>query len=463
MGYPNYYDEERHKNKHKGEKPLKPLITIYSALLLLSTAIPIPALADTVTNQNEETVETTKETASNESVESTSSSQRSETTETTDHSKSTEATTDSQKASTSSTTSKDTTTSTEQTDSTRKQPVAPPVSQKTPRNSFTQMDGQTTSASQPEKQVPRGSVSSTPETIHFERVKTTEEFIQQIGESARKVAQTNDLFASVMIAQAILESGSGSSELSREPNYNLFGIKGDFDGQSVSFLTAEDNGAGQCYSIQSNFRKYPSYKESFEDYAKLLKDGVSWNTAIYTGTHKSVAKTYENATQALTGTYATDIQYNQKLNGLIETYHLTEFDQEKPMASSDSEFPHYNGVNYDTGNCYAWGNCTQYVYNRITQLGKHIDLTMGNGNEWGKTGRARGYEVTNIPKVGTAVSFPAGVLGADPFYGHVAFLEKINADGSLLISEMNVKGLNVVSTRVIPAEATPLLTYITPK
>lgn len=190
---------------------------------------------------------------------------------------------------------------------------------------------------------------------------------------------------------------------------------------------------------------------------------MSWNTAIYTGTHKSVAKTYENATQALTGTYATDTQYNQKLNGLIETYHLTEFDQEKTITPSESDFPGYNGVNYDSGNSYAWGNCTQYVYNRITQLGKHIDLTMGNGQDWAETGRARGYEVTRKPKAGTAVSFPAGVLGADSTYGHVAFVEKVNKDGSILISEMNVKGLNVVSTRTIAAENTSMLSYVQPK
>ena len=57
----------------------------------------------------------------------------------------------------------------------------------------------------------------------------------------------------------------------------------------------------------------------------------------------------------------------------------------------ESNFPAYNGKNYDTFNSYAWGNCTQYVYNRITQLGKRVDLTMGNGQDWGETGRARGY------------------------------------------------------------------------
>lgn len=60
-------------------------------------------------------------------------------------------------------------------------------------------------------------------------------------------------------------------------------------------------------------------------------------------------------------------------------------------------------------------------------------------------------------------SFPSGVLGADPVYGHVAFVEKVNQDGSIYISEMNVQGLNVVSTRTIAATQTSMLSYIMPK
>ncbi|MFU1862315.1 CHAP domain-containing protein, partial [Enterococcus faecium] len=51
----------------------------------------------------------------------------------------------------------------------------------------------------------------------------------------------------------------------------------------------------------------------------------------------------------------------------------------------------------------------------------------------------------------------------DNTYGHVAFVEKVFKDGSILISEMNVKGLNVVSTRTISADETHLMNYIVPK
>ncbi|MFQ6835529.1 MAG: glucosaminidase domain-containing protein [Enterococcus faecalis] len=311
--------------------------------------------------------------------------------------------------------------------------------------------------------VPESTLSSD-ETIHFEKDESVEQFIQKIGEEARKIGQENDLYASVMIAQAILESASGQSLLSQAPNYNLFGIKGTHNGRCISFVTQEDLGNGTLYATQATFKQYQSYEESLKDYVKLLKEGFEGNTAYYEGVWKSKAKIYQEATHYLTGRYATDSQYDKKLNGLIETYELTMYDRPKATVEmTNSDFPAYNGKNYDTFNSYAWGNCTQYVYNRIIQLGKYIDLTMGNGKDWGVTGQARGYEVSRTPQAGTAVSFPAGLLGADPVYGHVAFVEKVNQDGSIYISEMNVKGLNIVSTRTISASQTSLLSYITPK
>ncbi|HGF8315491.1 TPA: glucosaminidase domain-containing protein, partial [Enterococcus faecium] len=164
--------------------------------------------------------------------------------------------------------------------------------------------------------------------IHFEKNESVESFIRKIGESARKVGQENDLYASVMIAQAILESASGQSQLAQAPNYNLFGIKGTHNGKGVSFATQEDLGNGTLYTTQATFRQYENYEDSLNDYAQLLKEGLTGNSQFYSGVWKTNAKTYQEATKFLTGRYATDTKYNQKLNGLIETYHLTDYDKE---------------------------------------------------------------------------------------------------------------------------------------
>ncbi|PEH49708.1 glucosaminidase domain-containing protein [Enterococcus faecium] len=164
--------------------------------------------------------------------------------------------------------------------------------------------------------------------IHFEKDESVESFVRKIGESARKVGQENDLYASVMIAQAILESASGQSQLAQAPNYNLFGIKGTHNGKGVSFATQEDLGDGTLYTTQATFRQYENYEDSLNDYAQLLKEGLTGNSQFYSGVWKTNAKTYQEATKFLTGRYATDTNYNQKLNGLIETYDLTSYDKE---------------------------------------------------------------------------------------------------------------------------------------
>ncbi|WP_321385947.1 glucosaminidase domain-containing protein [uncultured Enterococcus sp.] len=170
---------------------------------------------------------------------------------------------------------------------------------------------------------------------------TTQAFIDEVGEDAREIAGKNNLYASVMIAQAILESGSGNSALASAPNYNLFGIKGSYEGASVNFLTQEDTGGGDMISIRASFRKYPSYKESLTDYMKLLSGGISGNESFYSGTWKNKTEEYKDATKFLTGRYATDTSYASKLNSLIEAYDLTQYDEltekSETFASMDKD------------------------------------------------------------------------------------------------------------------------------
>ena len=162
----------------------------------------------------------------------------------------------------------------------------------------------------------------------------TAKFIASIAEQSRVIAKDNNLYASVMIAQAILESGSGGSTLSQAPNYNLFGIKGEYNKQSVTMATLEDNGLGSLYAIQAKFKRYDNTSESLLDYAHLLKNGIDGNKDIYAAAWKTNAKTYEDATKALQGKYATDTQYAAKLNGLIKKYDLTKYDKNTNYATA---------------------------------------------------------------------------------------------------------------------------------
>src|SRR5699024_12201838 len=95
----------------------------------------------------------------------------------------------------------------------------------------------------------------------------------------------------------------------------------------------------------ANFRSYPSEKESLEDYATLIKQGIDGNQNIYKPTWKSEAHSSRSATAHLATTYATDSQYSDKLHSIITHYDLTQLDH-KQMQNLDDYIVNIN--NYDT-------------------------------------------------------------------------------------------------------------------
>lgn len=151
---------------------------------------------------------------------------------------------------------------------------------------------------------------------------TSNAFLNNIANDAVAIANDAGLYASVMMAQAALESNYGKSGLASAPNYNLFGIKGQYNGQSASFSTKEQKNDGTVYETLADFRQYDSYEQSLRDYAELLS-----TTPYYVGTLKANTMSYKDALTALQGKYATDQQYASKLQEIIDTYDLARFDQ----------------------------------------------------------------------------------------------------------------------------------------
>jgi N-acetylmuramoyl-L-alanine amidase len=108
------------------------------------------------------------------------------------------------------------------------------------------------------------------------------------------------------------------------------------------------------------------------------------------------------------------------------------------------------------GNRYAYGNCTWYAYERRAQMGRPVGSFWGNGGSWAYSGAAAGYVVNNTPAAG-AILVEAGSPG------HVGVVESVNADGSIVISEMNnaaYGGFNIVNNRTISAGQAALYRYV---
>ena len=130
---------------------------------------------------------------------------------------------------------------------------------------------------------------------------------------------------SITAAQAILESGWGSSELAMAPNNNLFGIKDseDWNGEIVTVPTQEYVN-GDYITVNAAFRKYTSWNDSVVDHAKFFTS-TEWRKNNY---RKVVNETdYRIAAQELKNAgYATDPSYAGKLISLIEAYKLYEWD-----------------------------------------------------------------------------------------------------------------------------------------
>ena len=160
-------------------------------------------------------------------------------------------------------------------------------------------------------------------------------FLSAIKQGAMDGAKEG-ILPSITAAQAILESGWGSSELAKVPNNNLFGIKDseDWHGEIVTVPTQEYLN-GDYITVNAAFRKYASWNDSVVDHAKFFTS-TEWRKDNY---RKVVNETdYRIAAQELKNAgYATDPNYPGKLIRLIEAYKLYEWDAVSNTTNSVQE------------------------------------------------------------------------------------------------------------------------------
>jgi peptidoglycan hydrolase FlgJ len=144
------------------------------------------------------------------------------------------------------------------------------------------------------------------------------QFVRSHTESAREAEAQSGIPASFMVAQAAHESGWGKREILNADgtsSHNLFGIKaGPGWKGAVAEVTTTEYVNGEPRKVVAKFRAYGSYAESFNDYAKLMKDSPRYGQVV---ANASTARGFSEGLQR--AGYATDPAYADKLTRVINT------------------------------------------------------------------------------------------------------------------------------------------------
>ena len=140
------------------------------------------------------------------------------------------------------------------------------------------------------------------------------DFVAMLGPIARATMQKMGVPASIIIAQAALETGWGASSIGTAKN--LFGIKGTGPAGSVSVPTRE-YGSNGYYTTTANFRKYNTWQESVEDHSRLLSTASRYSRAMAV---KHDPKQF--AREIHRAGYATDPRYAEKLIQIMDANNL---------------------------------------------------------------------------------------------------------------------------------------------
>lgn len=142
-----------------------------------------------------------------------------------------------------------------------------------------------------------------------------QQYIEQYKDCAIEQMLKWKIPASITLAQGLLESGAGQSDLATRGN-NHFGIKCHSAWKGAT-IRKDDDARNEC------FRSYKTAFDSFEDHSKFLVTGQR-----YKGLFSLKMTDYKGWAKGLKAAgYATNPQYAQRLIDLIQLYKLFEYDK----------------------------------------------------------------------------------------------------------------------------------------
>ena len=236
---------------------------------------------------------------------------------------------------------------------------------------------------------------------------TEKQAVSKVGSLFTADQKKSGILASVSMAQFILESGYGKSELALNAN-NCFGMKkslsgntwsgSTWDGSSVyTKKTQEQKTDGSYETITADFRKYTCVEDSIADHSAYLNGAKNGSKLRYDGLKGCTD--YKKAAQIIKdGGYATSLTYVEKLCSIIEKWNLTQFDV---MADTGSSEGTSTGV---SSKVMTNADCPFKVKVTATDL----NIRKGAGTNYAKTGKYTGAGVFTIVEVKAGKGSAAG-------------------------------------------------------
>ena len=237
-------------------------------------------------------------------------------------------------------------------------------------------------------------------------------YVEQYKQTAIEQMNKYGIPASITLAQALLESGAGSSELAKSSN-NHFGIKcgSEWKGPSVSH---DDDKKGEC------FRKYTFVSESYEDHSLFLKrDRYARLYSLAPDDYKGWAKGLKACGYATLSTYA------DRLIKIIEDYDLHQYDYAEVVVSgTETESPGFSFEYDESGSSkvkgkYQQGKSTRYTRNRdlhtVYSVNRISCVVVRKGDTWYSIAREKGIELKKLLKYNEANANTVLTVGMNVF------------------------------------------------
>ncbi|MDD2658608.1 MAG: flagellar assembly peptidoglycan hydrolase FlgJ [Methylococcales bacterium] len=162
-------------------------------------------------------------------------------------------------------------------------------------------------------------------------IQSAEDFIRQLHPYAEQAAKELGVEPKVILAQAALETGWGSSLIKNSNggnSFNLFNIKADksWQGKQARVPTLEFE-QGVAKKVNAGFRSYASFQESFKDYVDFIKSNPRYGDAL-----KQAGNGERYMFELQQAGYATDPNYANKVMSIYHGNTMAGFEPETVMA-----------------------------------------------------------------------------------------------------------------------------------